>query len=66
MTTAFLVPAMARSNLDSSNWSLVGFKTYSPLIYPTRTPAIGPRKGMLETVKALEAPIMANMSGSFC
>ena len=32
---------------------------------PTRQPAIGPRKGMPEIVRAAEAPTMATTSGSF-
>ena len=44
---------------------IFGLRTYWPSIYPTLTPAIGPRKGMSEMPRAQEAPAMASMSGSF-
>ena len=38
--------------------------TNSPSTRPTRTPAIGPSKGISEIDKAQEAPIIAGISGA--
>ena len=57
------VPAITKSKVDSSIWLIVGFKTKSPPISPTRAAPIGPKNGTPEIVKAADAPIMATISG---
>ena len=36
---------------------------YSPFIYPTTTDPIGPKKGIFDIDKAIEAPFIATTSG---
>ena len=43
----------------------VGYIDGDYVLNPTRAPAMGPRNGMPEIVKAAEAPIKETMSGSF-
>jgi hypothetical protein len=44
---------------------MVGLMISSPPMRPTRTAAMGPAKGISEISTAVEAPIMARVSGSF-
>ena len=59
------VPATTRSKTVLGISSSCGLRTYSPSIWPTRQPPIGPRNGRPEIVSAAEAPIRAAISGSF-
>ena len=58
--TAEFVPATTKSKSDSS--FIFGFSEYSPSLYPTLQPEIGPMKGMPDIVNALEAATIATMS----
>ena len=58
------VPATARFRRLTSNCAGVGLTINCPSMSPTRTPAIGPSKGISDTHKAAEAPIMAGISGA--
>ena len=59
--TALFVPATTKSRSESS--LIFGFKEKSFPSYPTLHPAIGPMKGIPDKVRALEAAIIAIMSG---
>ncbi len=63
MLMASFVPATVNSISVCSACSTVGFKTYSPLIRPTSTPAIGPSNGISEIANAKEDPNIAAISG---
>ena len=63
--TASSVPDTTRSMLLSASSEWVGLITNSPLTWPTLTEPVGPQKGILETDKAADAPIIARISGSF-
>ena len=39
---------------ESFRWAEVGLMTYSPSIYPTETPEIGPFQGISEILNAME------------
>ena len=65
MVMALRVPETMRSRSDSSIWAAVGWMTSSSLTRPMRTVPVTWRKGMGETCRAAEAPIMERMSGSF-
>ena len=54
---------MVRFRSDFSRCSTVGLMTNFPSTRPTRTPAMGPLKGISETERAQDAPIIAAMSG---
>jgi len=58
MLIASLVPATASSNSLVSNSSGVGFKMNSPSLYPTTTPATGPKNGKSDNIKAIDEPII--------
>ena len=60
-----LEPATTNSRSASSYWGMVGLMTKSPFSLATRTVAMGPSNGILEMVKAAEAPKPAKTSGSF-
>ena len=64
MRTADSVPATTRSRSDCANCSKFGFKTYSPLIKPTRAPPIGPRNGVPAIDNAADVPSIAAISAS--
>ena len=65
MTIFSLFPDTTISKTQSSNCSLVGLKTKSAPIIPTRTVAIGPFQGMFETNRAADAPTPAQVSEIF-
>ena len=56
--TASFVPATDKSSSLSSSSAGVGFKINSPFLYPTVTPATGPKKGISEIIKAKDDPII--------
>ena len=58
MFTASFVPATERSSSLSSNSAGEGFKINSPFLYPTVTPATGPKNGISEIISASEEPII--------
>ncbi len=58
-------PAMIRSMSLSSNSAVVGLQMRDPSTRPTRTPPTGPWKGISETVRAADAPIIPRTAGSF-
>ena len=59
------VPETTRSSSDSASCEMVGLRTNSPPIRPTRTAAIGPWNGISLIVRAADAAIVPRMSGSF-
>ena len=63
IVTASFVPATDSSISLTSSCSGVGFKMYSPSIYPTVTPATVPANGISDNPKATETPIVARFSG---
>ncbi len=65
MTTPSRLPATTRFTSLWASWLPVGLQTHWPWTLPTRTPAMGPWKGMSEICRAAEAPQMARTSGSF-
>jgi hypothetical protein len=60
-----LLPEITKSILLSANSPLTGFKTNSPLTFPTLTAATGPFHGIFEIASAAEAAIIESVSGSF-
>jgi len=65
MTIASLLQAIARSRSDWARWAAVGLASSFPSTRPTRIPAIGPLKGMSETISAAEAAVIPWTSPSF-
>ena len=65
MTMPSAVPATTRSMVPCLRSSNVGLMMYSPLIMPTRTPAMVFSKGMSERASAADAPVIASTSASF-
>ena len=65
MTMASREHAMTRSRSVCSRCLAVGLAMSCPPTRPTRMPAMGPLKGMSETISAAEAPVMPWMSPSF-
>ncbi len=65
ITMASREAAMMTSRSHSARCARVGLATNWPFSRPTRTPAMGPSKGMSETWSAAEAPVSASTSVSF-
>ena len=63
ITTFFLLPATVSSRSLFALCSAVGLMTILPSTKPTKTPAMGPFQGMLEMESAIDAPIIAEISG---
>ncbi len=66
MHTASSVPQTIRSMSDLSRSAFVGFNTKRPSRRPTRTAPTGEGNGTTEHVSAVDAPLIASTSGSFC
>ena len=62
ISTASSVPATTRSRSAVSCCSSVGLTTKLPSTLPMRTAPTGVGNGMLETMRAADAPFMARMS----
>ena len=65
ITTEVPVAATIRSSLDLPSSCSTGLITISSSTRPTFTPAMGPWKGISEMDKAVEAPNIPKMPGSF-
>ena len=63
--TASRVPATTRSSALFLTCSMLGLRTYSSSMKPTRAAPIGPKNGTPLIVSAAEAATIARMSGSF-
>jgi len=64
MMASALPATMMSSSLYSSCWK-VGFSTHCPWMRPMRTAAIGPSKGMRDSISDMLAPVMPSTSASF-
>ena len=65
MTRPSMVPATTRSIRLCLRSAKLGLMTYLPSTRPTRTPAIVFWKGISDSARAAEAPVMASTSVSF-
>ncbi len=66
MTMPSLVPATVRSSVLLRRSSNVGLTMKRPSTRPIRTPASVRVNGMPESASAVEAPVIASTSESFC
>ena len=60
-----MLPTTMMSSLLSLRCRNVGLTTYCPSTRPTRTPAIVFSKGIPDSARAAEAPVIASTSVSF-